>query len=176
MRLYLPAPRYWRADLFDFNVKFGELRAARAASLRLCQQIAWACAVGPPDPALPFQPAKHIAPPYGEPCWHRPDRSSGPLLRNKAAPWREDALGPTLDFHSLSEPENCSSPNTRLPWAATGPTIPLVYGSTHFGAKSCREPGVTIWCGRAAHNLHVLQGPSEAGLIPVFQRLTFCRA
>ncbi len=67
-------------------------------SPRLCRRIARQCPAGPPVPALPFQPAKHIAPPYGEPCWHRLDRSSGRRSRNRAAPWREAALGRTLDF------------------------------------------------------------------------------
>lgn len=53
--------------------------------------------------APPFPLARHSVPPPGARARHRPGRSSGRQSRNKAAPAREDALGQTLPFHSLSD-------------------------------------------------------------------------
>lgn len=150
--LALGKPRFRRADLFAFNPVWKTASGdCRAASLRLYGRSARQRAVGPPVPALPFQPAKHIARPCGEPCWHRPDRSSGRLLRNKAAPWHEDALGPTWDFQSLSGLE--SNPpliaKERLPWPDMEQTFWLVYGSIHFRVNAAGS-GIYVWMGQAA--------------------------
>jgi hypothetical protein len=162
------APQYWRPDLFAFNASLENCkRECRAASPRRCGQIPWQRAVGLPVLALPFQPAKHIAPPSGEPCWHRPGRSSGRLWRNKAAPWREDALGPTWDFHSFSGPEStqCSSPNTRLPWPDMEQpsrlcTVPHIFGVNAAGS------GIYVWMGRRAASVPARFEPVTAASRP----------
>ena len=134
---------------------------AAAPSAKLCGRLAGPWSAGLAVPALPCQPARHIARPSGEPFWRRPGRSSARRWPNKAAPWREDALDPTFRVSAslLSGPE--STHQLIAGYAASltryRTTIRDVYGSTHLRGKNL--PGIRIqgdapacrsWCVSAA--------------------------